>query len=102
MGTDLRCNMQKKLWRKSKFLAVLVLLIAALAKADDLQEKIDARMKQFGAESVGIYCEKADGHLFTYNADAIYHAASTMKVPVMMEIFRQVEAGKLKLDQPIV
>jgi beta-lactamase class A len=34
-------------------------------------------------------------------ADRSFHAASTMKVPVMLEFFRQVDAGKLSLDQPI-
>ncbi|EAU68112.1 beta-lactamase [Stigmatella aurantiaca DW4/3-1] len=35
-------------------------------------------------------------------ADTSFHAASTMKVPVMIEFFRQVDAGVLALDQPIV
>src|SRR4030095_13631272 len=29
------------------------------------------------------------------------HAASTMKVPIMIELFRQAEAGQLKLDEPL-
>src|SRR4051812_8480342 len=35
------------------------------------------------------------------NADESFHAASTMKVPVMIELFRQVDAGTLRLDQGI-
>jgi beta-lactamase class A len=35
------------------------------------------------------------------NADTSFHAASTMKVPVMIELFRQAEAGELKLDDPL-
>lgn len=30
-----------------------------------------------------------------------FHAASTMKVPVMIEVFNQVEKGKLSLNQPV-
>jgi beta-lactamase class A len=30
-----------------------------------------------------------------------FHAASTMKVPVMIELFRQAEAGELTLDEPL-
>ena len=68
-----------------------------------LETKIAQRIKEFGAESVGIYYEDYNGKTFTYNADAIYHAASTMKVPVMMEVFQiKLESGKLKLDQPVV
>jgi beta-lactamase class A len=35
------------------------------------------------------------------NADVMMHPASTMKVPVMMEVFRQAEAGLLLLDEPL-
>ncbi len=35
------------------------------------------------------------------DADLSFHAASTMKVPVMIELFRQVDAGTLQLEQPL-
>lgn len=35
------------------------------------------------------------------NADVMMHPASTMKVPVMMEVFRQAETGLLSLDEPL-
>lgn len=35
------------------------------------------------------------------NPDTTYHAASTMKVPVMIELFRQVDAGMITLDDRI-
>ena len=34
-------------------------------------------------------------------ADRSFHAASTMKVPVMIELFRQAQAGTLSLDDPL-
>ncbi len=57
--------------------------------------------EKYGAESIGIYFEQPDGKVFEQNADEIFHAASTMKVPVMMEVFKQIEAGKLNLDQQV-
>jgi beta-lactamase class A len=66
--------------------------------AHDLQQRIAVQMQKFGAESVGIYFEGPAGKTFTVHPDEIFHAASTMKVPVMMEVFRQVESGRLKLD----
>jgi beta-lactamase class A len=33
--------------------------------------------------------------------DKSFHAASTMKVPVMIELFRQAESGRLALDDPL-
>jgi len=34
-------------------------------------------------------------------ADQSFHAASTMKIPVMIELFAQVQAGKVCLDEPL-
>jgi len=34
-------------------------------------------------------------------ADESFHAASTMKIPVMIELFAQVQAGKVRLDEPL-
>lgn len=34
--------------------------------------------------------------------DRMFHAASTMKIPVMIEIYRRVEAGELSLDDSLV
>jgi beta-lactamase class A len=33
--------------------------------------------------------------------DVSFHAASTMKIPVMIELFAQAKAGKLRLDDPL-
>jgi beta-lactamase class A len=38
---------------------------------------------------------------FHHNEKQMLHAASTMKVPVMIELFRQAEAGKFSLDDSI-
>ncbi|MCX8010204.1 MAG: class A beta-lactamase-related serine hydrolase, partial [Ignavibacteria bacterium] len=35
------------------------------------------------------------------NEDEVFHAASTMKTPVMIEVFKQAEAGKFKLSDNI-
>ena len=35
------------------------------------------------------------------DADKVFHAASTMKVPVMIELFRQAQEGTLKLDDSL-
>lgn len=43
---------------------------------------------------------ESGGEIFI-DADVNMHPASTMKVPVMMEVFRQAEAGLLSLDEPL-
>ena len=42
--------------------------------------------------------DRATGVTLDLDADSVVHAASTMKVPVMVELFRQAEAGTLSLD----
>ncbi|HEX2963595.1 MAG TPA: serine hydrolase, partial [Ignavibacteriales bacterium] len=36
------------------------------------------------------------------NADEVFHAASTMKTPVMIEVFRQAALGSFSLDDSII
>jgi beta-lactamase class A len=42
------------------------------------------------------------GSEWSYKPDDTFHAASTMKVPVMMELFHQAQQGKLTLDDPVL
>lgn len=77
------------------------MLFTGLASAGDLRAVIENRVKEFEAETVAVYYEAPDGFTFTYNPDVVMHAASTMKVPVMMEAFHQSESGKLNLDQKV-
>src|SRR6058998_1186933 len=38
---------------------------------------------------------------WSFNADHYFHAASTMKLAVLLGVFRQVERGELALDAPV-
>ena len=46
------------------------------------------------------HLQNPDQH-FAINADTLFHAASTMKTPVMIELFRQAEAGQFDLSDSI-
>ncbi|MCC7195454.1 MAG: serine hydrolase [Gemmatimonadaceae bacterium] len=53
---------------------------------------------QPGAE-VGVwYHDLGRGDTLGFAADSSFHAASTMKVPVMIELFRRADAGAIRLD----
>jgi beta-lactamase class A len=47
------------------------------------------------------YQHLATGVTYFHDETTAFHAASTMKVPVMMALFSAVENGQLRLDQPI-
>jgi beta-lactamase class A len=62
---------------------------------------IQARVAKSGAD-VGIAFETLDGRLtWSSRGDDVFHAASTMKIPVMIELFHQVREGKVKLSDPL-
>jgi beta-lactamase class A len=51
---------------------------------------------------VAVAYRTLDGHAELFiDPDTPFHAASTMKVPVMIELFRQARAGRLTLDAPL-
>jgi beta-lactamase class A len=60
------------------------------------------RVRQIAAASgadVAVAFQTIDGRkTLLLNADTAFHAASTMKVAVMIELFRQAAAGRLSLD----
>src|SRR3954463_4700828 len=68
------------------------------AQAADLQARIQKLIDSTGAE-VGVYVDTLDGaKAIAIGADTSFHAASTMKVPVMIELFRQAAPGLVQLD----
>ena len=65
-------------------------------------DRIAARINASGA-TVGLYYrDLATGDSLAYSADRRYHAASTMKVPVMVQVFRDRDAGLLALDDSMI
>ena len=71
------------------------------AKLDSAEAAIRARITKSGAD-VAVYFKTLDGKLeWASRPDEAFHAASTMKVPVMIELFHQVKLGKVKLDDAI-
>ncbi|KFE68341.1 serine hydrolase [Hyalangium minutum] len=82
---------------------LLVLLTASPSGSDALRGSLQQRIIQVKGASVAVvYQDLGDlKDSVLIEADRSFHAASTMKVPVMVEFFRQVDAGTLSLDQPI-
>lgn len=67
-----------------------------------LRERLEARIAEGGAETVGLYFRDLEsGDSLLLNADTRMHAASMMKVPVMIQLYRDQEAGTLSLDDSV-
>jgi beta-lactamase class A len=53
-------------------------------------------------ENLGISFYDAETTIqWSYNADHYFHAASTMKLAVLLGVFRQIDRGELQLDAPV-
>ena len=77
--------------------------LLALQPVDSLGSQIEARIARIpGAEAAIAYIDLADGESYYLNADSSFHAASTMKVPVMIELFRSAQAGRISMTQGIL
>ena len=82
-------------------LTLLSLLLLPPAPSGDLQARVRAIVARSGAE-VAVAMRTIDGRAeLLLDVDKSFHAASTMKVPVMIELFRQAEAATLSLDDPL-
>lgn len=92
-----------------RFLAVS-LLACGLASAQTgvtalLEEKTLARIRGVdealdGALGVAAI-DLTTGSTLSYHADAVFPTASAIKIPIMMEVFRQARAGRLSLEQGV-
>ncbi len=76
-------------------------LAAGDQKLEAARAQIEQRIAESGAD-VGLVFRTLDGkhHLEIRPRDS-FHAASTMKLGVMLELFRQVHVGILHLDDPL-
>src|SRR6267378_5387491 len=82
------------------FLALL--LVAVQTPDPGLAARIAARVAAAPARAVGVYFrDLTTGDSVRVGADLRFHAASTMKVPVMIQLFRDRDAGQLSLDDSI-
>jgi beta-lactamase class A len=84
-------------------LFVAAALLAITQSGDSTLDRIQARIQQDSGAQVGLaYIDLASGDTLYLNADTSFHAASTMKVPVMIELFRDASSGAFAMDQGLM
>jgi len=87
------------------FFAMLIGAQTAAAQdpVDALRERVVSRVGEVTGATVGVvFAEVGGGAAFWLNPDSVFHAASTMKVPVMIEYFRGIDAGRIRRDQDLL
>jgi beta-lactamase class A len=82
--------------------AMLLLTSVFIAAQSPLEATLRSLIAASGAE-VAVALRTLDGKAeVLIDPDKPFHAASTMKVPVMIELFRQAKAGTVSLAEPLV
>jgi beta-lactamase class A len=83
-------------------LVFISVLLVHGSQSSTLESRVRALITASGAE-VAVAFRTLDGSSeLLIDPDKSFHAASTMKVPVMIELFRQAETGTLTLDEPLL
>jgi beta-lactamase class A len=84
-------------------LSLSMLLSVSSQGTDSLSAAIAARIAASPGAIVAVsYRDLNSGERLDIAADTVFHAASTMKVPVMIEVLRRAQAGAFSLDQDIL
>jgi beta-lactamase class A len=85
------------------FMLMLTIAAANPQGTDALRDSILARVAQSPGATVGVsFIDMESGETMAINPDTVFHAASTMKVPVMIEVLRRSQEGAFTLDQQVL
>lgn len=83
--------------------AIAGAILLVLQGTDSLRSQIERRVAADSGAHVGVaYVDLASSDTLFINADSSFHAASTMKVPVMIELFRRATSGSFRMDQGLL
>src|SRR5687768_3813704 len=84
-------------------IGLLFFLSCATTRQPGLASSVDAVLARHPQQTIAVaYYDLATGATFARNERVVFHAASTMKVPVMLGIFEAVTRSELRLDQPVL
>ena len=92
----------KKLFFTLIFSIMLNHIFAQKLAIENLKSAIEAKLKTVEGQFAVAFKDLQTGKTLFINEKENFHAASTMKTPVMIEVFKQAKAGKFKLSDSIL
>ena len=99
MSSEVSVWSARCLYSAAMLMAVVLAMAAMGARPDSL---VRARIAEVpGARVAVAYRDLATRDSLVIDGDSSFHAASTMKVAVMIRLFRDIDAGRLRPDQPV-
>ncbi len=86
--------------------ALIVFASCRHSGPDTSSSSLESRLRTLiaghpGAHIAVTVLDSTTGTAVEIEADRIFHAASTMKIPVMIEVFRQIDEGRIALDDGV-
>jgi beta-lactamase class A len=70
-----------------------------------LENKMFAQLREYDAGMRGALgvatIDLTSGRVFVYNGEAVFPTASSIKIPILAEMFRQASAGKFNMSDPV-
>lgn len=92
----------KKLFFTLIFSTIVMDISAQKPSLESTKTAIEAKLKNVEGEFAVAFKDLQTGKTLFINEKENFHAASTMKTPVMIEVFKQAKAGKFKLTDSIL
>jgi beta-lactamase class A len=92
----------KKLFFTLIFSAMINDIFAQKLSVENLKSVIESKLKTVEGEFAVAFKDLQTGKTLFINEKEDFHAASTMKTPVMIEVFKQAKAGKFKVTDSIL
>lgn len=92
----------KKLLFTLIFSTILMDISAQKPSLESIKASIEAKLKTVEGEFAVAFKDLQTGKTLFINEKENFHAASTMKTPVMIEVFKQAKARKFKLTDSIL
>lgn len=92
----------KKLFFTFIFYIILMDISAQKPSLESTKTVIEAKLKTVEGDFAVAFKDLQTGKTLFINEKENFHAASTMKTPVMIEVFKQAKVGKFKLTDSIL
>lgn len=87
------------------FIFILLVMTSACHQTDppaELKQQIETELAKHPGSFAVAFRDLSSGEEVLINDSTVFHAASTMKTPVMIEVFKQAEQGRFSLTDPFI
>src|SRR4051812_47488310 len=83
-------------------LPVCLFLVACASAGEpgNLAGRLQPLLQRKDVDVAIAYRNLGTGAIYLHQEDTAFHAASTMKLPVMMALFQAIDTGELRLSEP--